>query len=68
MMEKRKNIFITIMILVFIFGAKYIKPYEDDIKEYGVVGMVLIIICFYAFSVLIESLIHKIFMYLKKNK
>jgi hypothetical protein len=65
-MERRKNIFIIIMMIVFIIGAKYLKPYEDDIKEYGIWSMILIIILFCFVSALIENIIHKAFKYFKE--
>lgn len=64
-MENRKNAFIIIAVIFFIFGAKYLQPYELEIKEYGFIGIALIIVTLSICSAVAEYCVHKIYLLFK---
>lgn len=66
-MKNRVNVLIIIALIVFTLGAKYIQPYETDLKDYGFFGMALIIILLSGITILFEYLINKIYLMFKKK-
>ncbi len=65
-MTNRINILVVIAVIVFTMIAKYIKPYESTINEYGfvAVGSIIIAACVLIFA--LELLINKLYLIYKK--
>ena len=66
-MTKRINVLVVIAVIIFTMVAKYIKPYESTINEYGfvAVGSIIIAACVLTFT--LELLIYKLYLIYKKS-
>ncbi|WP_441002843.1 hypothetical protein [Pseudocolwellia agarivorans] len=59
-MKDRNFRFAIIAVIIFIFGAKFVMPFEDDLKQYGFIAIALIMLVFTGITYLIENVINKI--------
>ncbi|MGR6782826.1 hypothetical protein ACU5B6_26995 [Moritella viscosa] len=61
-MKNRINILVIVAVIVFTVGAKYIQPFESDLKSYGFLGMAFIILLLSCITIFIEYILHKIYL------
>jgi hypothetical protein len=59
-LKSRIHMLCFIAIVIFISAAKILKPYEDEIQSYGIVGMMSIGAGLIFLCLLIEWVIYKI--------
>ena len=67
-MGNRTNIFVILAVIIFTFGAKYLQPFEADIKEYGFLGMAAVLFLFFFITMFFEYIIHKIYVLIKGSQ
>jgi NADH:ubiquinone oxidoreductase subunit 3 (subunit A) len=64
-MNNRINVLVILAVIIFTLGAKYIVPYESELKAYGFLGMALIIIFLSAIAIFFEYIFHKLYLKFK---
>ena len=61
-MKDRNFRFAIIAVFVFIFGAKFVLPYEESLNQYGFIAIALIMLFFTFITYVIEHVVNKLLL------
>jgi uncharacterized BrkB/YihY/UPF0761 family membrane protein len=67
-LNRRINILVIVAFVIFMLAAKLLIPHEEELKDYGAFGAVLIVLILSLISYLIESMINRMIIVYRKNR